>query len=413
MFNQVLAKKPGVRRKLETTDLKFSRKPLWRIVKKELWPSGRKRSVLAVALADNYWDVPGFCVFFPPTHIHLYLPTLLAFAKAFNSTIIDERILEFAGELYEEHILDVPVGTNRNASTTSSHADNLQKWALRIKKSTSWQQSLAKMLVYSKAVDGPARTSLAAMPWTSDKKLARPTGVYVRREKHQVVPQLYAEFCTQRLTSTIRRAFVTSLRMPALLAMFSKDPVSMVLEQSLIMPELLERAYSGLKVVNETHRTTALLTMLNAITWMLVSENLGFGGQKHLGLLLELSLTGTSYLSAKRFQVFPPPLGDINNSPVLHQQCPGLYFWEGQSYKRRQSSPPTCDECGKAGGREGGRQSTCANSVSSADANDSANARLSTLSTEDGEEEPDNNQIPPEDDDSNSDEDEELPRAMD
>jgi proteasome activator subunit 4 len=107
----------------------------------------------------------------------------------------------------------------------------------------------------------------------------------------------------QRLTPAIRRAFVTILRTPALLAMFSKDPVSMgcaqstlralaMLEPSLIMPELLERAYSGLEVVNETHRTTAVLTMLNAIARTLVSEKLWFGGQKHLVPLLELSIPG-------------------------------------------------------------------------------------------------------------------------
>jgi proteasome activator subunit 4 len=107
----------------------------------------------------------------------------------------------------------------------------------------------------------------------------------------------------QRLTPAIRRAFVTILRTPALLAMFSKDPVSMgcaqstlralaMLEPNLIMPELLERAYSGLEVVNETHRTTAVLTMLNAIARTLVSEKLWFGGQKHLVPLLELSIPG-------------------------------------------------------------------------------------------------------------------------
>ncbi|KAF8127521.1 hypothetical protein K438DRAFT_2142401 [Mycena galopus ATCC 62051] len=52
------------------------------------------------------------------------------------------------------------------------------------------------------------------------------------------------------------------------------------------------RVYSGLEVVNETHCTTVLLKMPNAITRMLVSEKLWFGGQKHLGLLLELSLPG-------------------------------------------------------------------------------------------------------------------------
>lgn len=47
---------------------------------------------------------PVLVSFLPPTHIHLYLPTLLVFSKAFNSTIIDERILELAGELSEEHV---------------------------------------------------------------------------------------------------------------------------------------------------------------------------------------------------------------------------------------------------------------------------------------------------------------------
>ncbi|KAJ6574754.1 hypothetical protein B0H19DRAFT_932973 [Mycena capillaripes] len=415
MFNRVLGNKPGARRKLDPADLQLPWQPLWRIVKKELWPSGRKRSDLGgrnminlllftAERAKPYFPAseipemlaaflphvtrttmvgmfPVFVSFFPPTHIHLYLPTLLAFSKAFNSTIIDERILELAGELSEEHVsgaagpageeggakwkdigiwseadwnflvgkgltsMDVPVGTNRNASTTSAHADNQQKWALRIKKTISRQQSLAKMLVYSMAVDGPARSSSTATPRTADDKLAQPTGFVAGSKALDTLDRLVtstesffhpsnsgpytisltsflqylaAFFCqrmreeeqascrtpiAQRLTPAIRRAFVTILRTPALLAMFSKDPLSMgcaqstlralaMLEPSLIMPELLERAYSGLEVVNETHRTTAVLTMLNAISRTLVSEKLWFGGQKHLVPLLELSIPG-------------------------------------------------------------------------------------------------------------------------
>ncbi|KAJ6519492.1 hypothetical protein C8R45DRAFT_852433 [Mycena sanguinolenta] len=415
MFNRVLANKPGARRKLEPTDLQLPWQPLWRIVKKELWPSGRKRSDLGgrnminlllftAERANPYFSpseipemlatfmplvtrntmigmFPVFVSFLPPTHIHLYLPTLLAFSKAFNSTIIDERILELAGELSEEHVsgsagpageeggakwkdigiwseadwnflvgkgltsMDVPVGMNRNASTTSSHADGQQKWALRIKKAVSRQQSLAKMLVYSMAVDGPTRTSSAPTPRTTDEKLPQPTGFVAGSKALDTLDRLItstesffhpsnsgpytvmltsflqyltAFFCqrtreeeqascrtpvAQRLTPAIRRNFVAILRIPALLAMFSKDPVSMgfaqstlralaVLEPSLIMPELLDRAYSGLEVVNETHRTTAVLTMLNAIARTLVSEKLWFGGQKHLVPLLELSIPG-------------------------------------------------------------------------------------------------------------------------
>ncbi|KAJ7785950.1 hypothetical protein B0H16DRAFT_1488659 [Mycena metata] len=414
MFNRVLANRPGAPRKLEVTDLQLPWQPLWRIVQKELWPSGRKRSDLSgrnminilLFTADRakpYFPAseipemlatflplvtrttmvgmfPVFVSFLPPTHIHLYLPTLLAFSKAFNSTIIDERVLELAGELSEEHVagaagpageeggakwkdigiwseadwnflvgkgltsMDVPVGQNRNASTTSSHADNQQKWALRIKKTISRQQSLAKMLVYSMSVDGPARTSPTSTP-PADGRLAPPMGFVAGSKALDTLDRLItstesffhpsnsgpytialtsflqylaAFFCqrtreeeqgscrtpvAQRLTPAIRRAFVAILRTPALLAMFSKDPLSMgcaqstlralaMLEPSLIMPELLERAYSGLEVVNETHRTTAVLTMLNAISRTLVSEKLWFGGQKHLVPLLELSLPG-------------------------------------------------------------------------------------------------------------------------
>ncbi|KAJ7129977.1 hypothetical protein C8R43DRAFT_1025251 [Mycena crocata] len=415
MFNRVLANKPGARPKLEPEDLQLSWQPLWRIVKKELWPSGRKRNDLGgrnmvnlmlftaeharpyyppseipemlgvfVPLITRTTMVGMFPVlvsFLPPTHIHLYLPTLLAFCKAFNSTIIDERILELAGELSEEHVagaagpageeggakwkdigiwsegdwnflvgkgltsMDVPVGTNRNASTTASHADNQHKWALRIKKTISRQQSLAKMLVYSMAVDGPARDSSVATPRNANEKLVQPTGFVAGSKALDTLDRLItstesffhpsnsgpytisltafmqylsAFFCqrmreeeqescrtpaAQRLTPAIRRGFVAILRTPALLAMFSKDPVSMgcaqatlralsMLEPGLIMPELLDRAYSGLEVVNETHRTTAVLTMLNAIARTLVSEKLWFGGQKHLVPLLELSIPG-------------------------------------------------------------------------------------------------------------------------
>jgi hypothetical protein len=112
-----------------------------------------------------------------------------------------------------------------------------------------------------------------------------------------------------RLTPAIRRAFVKVLRTPALLAMFAKDPVSMsyaqaalrimaLLEPALIMPELLERAYGGLEVVNETHRTTAVLSMLSAVPLPLVSERVWVGGQKHLVPLLELCIPGIDLVSA-------------------------------------------------------------------------------------------------------------------
>ena len=94
-----------------------------------------------------------------------------------------------------------------------------------------------------------------------------------------------------------------SVRTPALLSMFSKDPISMalaqgalksiaLLEPNLVMPDIIERAYSGLEVVNETHRTTAVLSTLAGVTIPLVSEKIWLGGQKHVLPLLELSLPG-------------------------------------------------------------------------------------------------------------------------
>ena len=93
------------------------------------------------------------------------------------------------------------------------------------------------------------------------------------------------------------------LSTPALLGMFSKDPKSAgyaqgalrilaLLEPGLVMPELLERAYGGLEVVNETHRTTAVLSTLACITRPLLTEGTWLGGQKNLVPLLELCLPG-------------------------------------------------------------------------------------------------------------------------
>jgi proteasome activator subunit 4 len=65
-----------------------------------------------------------------------------------------------------------------------------------------------------------------------------------------------------------------------------------LMEPSLIIPELLERAYGGLEVVNETHRTTAVLGMLSRISRPLVTEKIWLGGQKHVVPLLDLCIPG-------------------------------------------------------------------------------------------------------------------------
>ena len=42
--------------------------------------------------------------FLPPTHIYLYIPPLFKIWEAFNSGVLDDRLLEMCGELSEEHV---------------------------------------------------------------------------------------------------------------------------------------------------------------------------------------------------------------------------------------------------------------------------------------------------------------------
>jgi proteasome activator subunit 4 len=48
--------------------------------------------------------IPVMASFLPPTHTHIYLPALFRLWEAFNSAIIDDRLLELAGDLSEEHV---------------------------------------------------------------------------------------------------------------------------------------------------------------------------------------------------------------------------------------------------------------------------------------------------------------------
>ena len=60
----------------------------------------------------------------------------------------------------------------------------------------------------------------------------------------------------------------------------------------MILPQVLERAFNGLEIVNETHRTTAALGMLSFVALPLINDKIWVGGQKHVVHLLELSLPG-------------------------------------------------------------------------------------------------------------------------
>ena len=48
--------------------------------------------------------IPVMTSFLPPTHIHLYLPAIFKIWEAFNSTLLDDRLIDFVGELSEEHV---------------------------------------------------------------------------------------------------------------------------------------------------------------------------------------------------------------------------------------------------------------------------------------------------------------------
>ncbi|KAG5350853.1 hypothetical protein C0989_009023 [Termitomyces sp. Mn162] len=383
MLSRLLANKPGSKRKLESTDLELPWKPLWRALTKELWPKKRiqdvNRNVVNILLyvaeqCKRYFPareilemldtflplltedtvlsvVPVMTSFLPPTHMHLYIPALFKIWEAFNSSVIDDRILELAGLLSEEHIsgnsidagdkgdtqwkdvgiwthaewqvligkglnsMNIPVGT-QGASTTAGHADTLSdKDSLRIKKNINRFSAFAKVIVYSMAVDGEIRSDVNQKgyvagsraldsldrvitstesffhpsntgQWTSTLTafLNRLAAEFIKRVKEEQ-QELCRTPVTRRLTPAIRKSFVAILRTPALLAMFSKDRTSAsyaqsslrvmaILEPGMVMPELLERAYGGLEIVNETHRTTAVLNMLAGVALPLVSESI-------------------------------------------------------------------------------------------------------------------------------------------
>ncbi|KAF5377581.1 hypothetical protein D9615_005140 [Tricholomella constricta] len=402
MLSRLLASKPGSKRKLEPSDLQLPWQPLWHALQKEIWPKkgiqDASRNVVNILLfvaeqCKRYFPardipvmlesflplltkdtvlimIPVLTSFLPPTHSHLYMPSLFKLWEAFNSSVVDDRLLELAGHLSEEHVsgtsgdageeggarwkdigiwthtewmtlvgkglgsMNVPVGATQGASTTGGQADTLaDKGSLKIKKPINRFSAFAKLLVYSMSVDGDIRNNESQKGYlagskaldsldrviTSTESFFHPSNfgswtsiltAFLNRLAAEFVKRLKEEeqeSCktpiTRRITPAIRRGFVAVLRTPALLAMFSKDAVCAsyaqsalrvmaILEPGMVMPELLERAYGGLEIVNETHRTTAVLNMLAGVVLPLVSENVWFGGQRHLIPLLELCIPG-------------------------------------------------------------------------------------------------------------------------
>jgi len=64
-----------------------------------------KHPAMCTYFPQSYFTmIPVMISFLPPTHIHLYLPTIFKIWEAFNSTLLDDRLIEFVGDLSEEHV---------------------------------------------------------------------------------------------------------------------------------------------------------------------------------------------------------------------------------------------------------------------------------------------------------------------
>jgi proteasome activator subunit 4 len=80
--------------------------------------------------------LPVMTSFLPPTHTHLYLPSLFAIWEALNSSVIDERLLQFAGELSVEHVASTfgPAGVEGGARWKDVGIWSEKQWTLLVGK---------------------------------------------------------------------------------------------------------------------------------------------------------------------------------------------------------------------------------------------------------------------------------------
>ncbi|KAF6766226.1 hypothetical protein DFP72DRAFT_838774 [Ephemerocybe angulata] len=281
--------------------------------------------------------IPVLTSFLPPTRPHLYLPALFRIWEAFNSSIIDDRMLELCADLSEDHVAgqagelgelapqwkEVGIWSQWEWDFLSAKAlgslkfrreyipaRGPSKWPQEqdqeeLKQDERYLQAMAKFgqIHLLRAVEAercPSKLDLQAVRKRFDtlEKLVNSIETFFH-------PSNLGNWTpnSQRLTPQIRRQFVKLLVTPALLGIFSKDQTSASyaqaslpslarLEPGIVMPEVLERAYGGLEVVNETHRTTAVLSALKSVCQPMLTESIWLGGQKHLLPLLELCLPG-------------------------------------------------------------------------------------------------------------------------
>ncbi|KAG9016679.1 hypothetical protein FRB90_002543, partial [Tulasnella sp. 427] len=283
--------------------------------------------------------------FLPASHAALYLPFMFKSWEAFHSYTIEDSMLSQFASLSVAHVagtaseygpegsfawrdvgiysdaewsmimraclssMSIPVGCSEGGVATSIH-EHQSDLSCSSKSDVSAEKTF---LAGSKALDSLDRLI------TSVETFFHPSNSGAWTLKLLTfVQSIAAEFSTrwndeqlpscktpvaQRLTLEIKRSFVQVFRTPVLLSMFSKDPVATsyaqvalkylsTLEPDLIMPQLLERAVSGLEAINETHRTTAAIGALAAVPSALTVRSVWLKGQKHLVPLLEMCLPG-------------------------------------------------------------------------------------------------------------------------
>ena len=77
--------------------------------------------------------IPVLTSFLPPSHPHLYLPVIFKLWEAFNSFSMDDRFLELAGDLAEEHIAG-NFGEEGSAQWKDVGIWSAQEWSLLVSK---------------------------------------------------------------------------------------------------------------------------------------------------------------------------------------------------------------------------------------------------------------------------------------
>ncbi|KAF8758973.1 hypothetical protein RHS01_02837 [Rhizoctonia solani] len=326
ILGQLIYVKAGHKLRLELDELQLDWLPLWRRCQREIWPSQRamdsSRNVmnilLYVAEVSRFYYPPSeiprmldefiplvtqdsiqtmiivITSFISPSHPDIYLPALFKIWEAFNSTVVDDRLIHVMGNLAEEHC----AGKDGRWGEGSTERRDIgifteQQWTLLMSKCLGSmsvpvgqsQDSAIGFVAGSRALD------------SLDKLITSVESFFHPSNAGQWT------LIKWRLNLQIRRAFVSILKTPALLAIFSKDQIAssfaqgslksmIMLEPQLLMPDILERAYSGLESVNETHRTTVVMNSLTGIALPLASSNHWLGGQKHIVPLLELAIPG-------------------------------------------------------------------------------------------------------------------------